>query len=83
MANKKIASVNHYYNKIGVAVIDLLAKLSVGDQIKIVGKKDEFTQTVKSLEVDHKKVKSAKKGDSVGFKVDQQVQKNDAIYKLS
>ncbi len=82
MASKKIASVNHYYDKIGVAVVDLLAKLSVGDQIKIVGKKDEFTQTVESLQVDHKNVKSVKKGDSVGLKVNQQVEKKDAIYKL-
>ncbi len=81
MAKRKIGTIDHYYDKIGVAVIDLSAKLSIGDEIQVVGKKEEFTQTVDSLEVDHKKVKSASKGKSVGIKIEQKVLKGDKVFK--
>ncbi len=81
MAKRKIGTIDHYYDKIGVAVIDLSAKLSIGDEIQVVGKKEEFTQTVDSLEVDHKKVKQAGKGKSVGIKIEQKVLKGDKVFK--
>lgn len=83
MAQRKIGTISHYYDGIGVAVVDLTSKLSVSDEIKIVGKKGEFTQTVESMEVDHKKVQSGKKGDSLGLKVDQEVNKSDTVYKVT
>ncbi len=83
IADKKIGKVTHYYDKIGVAVIDLTQGLKVGDNIKFVHKDNEFTQTVDSLQIDHKPVKSAKKGDSLGLKVDQALKPGAEIYKIS
>lgn len=83
MADKKVGTVNHYYGKIGVAIIDLTGPLSEGDTIKISGKSDEFTQTVDSMEFEHKIIKSARKGKSIGLKVDQQTRKGDVVYKVS
>jgi len=70
---KLIGKISHYFGNISVAVIDLSDTLKVGDNIRITGGETDFTQAVTSMEVDHKKVDSAKKGDSVGFKVDQKV----------
>jgi len=83
IADKKIGKVTHYYDKIGVAVIDLTQGLKVGDNIKFVHKDNEFTQAVDSLQIDHKSVKSVKKGDSLGLKVDQPVKTGAEVYKIS
>jgi len=63
-------------------VIDLSDTLKIGDTIRIVGGETDFTQAVTSMEVDHKKVDSAKKGDSVGFKVDQKVRDDYKVFKV-
>jgi putative protease len=80
---KLIGKVSHYFSQIGVAVIDLSAKLKIGDTIRIVGGETDFEQTVESMEVDHKKIKEAKKGDSVGVKVAQKVREGYKVYKIS
>lgn len=90
MANEKTASeegkligeIGHYFGKIGVAVIDLTDKLKVGDTIRIVGGETDFNQTVESMEAEHEKIKEAKKGDSVGTKVNQKVREGYKVYKL-
>ena len=66
-----IGKVVHYYDKLGVAIIDLdKGGLKLGDQIKFKRGDEEFGQKVESLQVDHKDVESVKKGDSFGVKVD-------------
>ena len=79
---KLIGKISHYFGNISVAVIDLSDTLKVGDTIRITGGETDFTQAVTSMEVDHKKVDSAKKGDSVGFKVDQKVRDDYKVYKV-
>jgi len=79
---KLIGKISHYFGNISVAVIDLSDVLKVGDTIRIVGGETDFNQEVSSMEVDHKKVDSAKKGDSVGFKVDQKVRDDYRVYKI-
>ena len=79
---KLIGKISHYFGNISVAVIDLSGALKVGETIRIVGGETDFTQEVSSMEVDHKKVDSAKKGDSVGFKVDQKVRDDYKVYKI-
>ncbi|MDO8436337.1 MAG: EF-Tu/IF-2/RF-3 family GTPase [bacterium] len=78
---KLIGKVSHYFGNIGVAVIDLKDKLKVGDTIRIVGGETDFNQEVDSMEVEHKKVQEAKKGDSVGLKVGQKVREDYKVYK--
>ncbi len=79
----KVGRVTHYYDKIGVAVVELLADLSVGDKIKFSrGGEDLFEQVVESIQVEHNKIQSAKKGDIVGLKVNQPVKEGAEIFKL-
>lgn len=85
MANgqgKLIGKVTHYFNNIGVAVIDLSDNLKAGETIRIIGGDTDFEQEVESMEVDHKKVNSAKKGDGVGMKVSQKVHEGYKVYKV-
>lgn len=84
MANLKIGKVTHYYDKIKVAVVDLDSKLGVGDKIKFVrGGEDMFEQTVESIQVEHEKVNSAGKGDTVGLEVKHSVREGAEVYKIS
>jgi putative protease len=79
----KVGKVIHYYDKIGVAVVELTSDLAVGDRIKFTrGGEDMFEQTVESMQVEHNKIDSAKKGDTVGLKVDQPVKEGAEIFKL-
>jgi len=80
---KLIGKVSHYFSNIGVAVIELSASLSVGDTIRIAGgEATDFTQAVDSMEIEHEKIKKAKKGDSVGMKVKEKVREGYKVYKV-
>lgn len=80
---KLIGSVSHYFSNIGVAVIELEAPLKKGDTIRIVGGVEtNFSQKVESMEVEHKKIDRAKKGDSVGLKVKEKVREDYKVYKI-
>lgn len=79
---KPIGTVTHYYNKIGVGIIDLDQPLKVGDKIHIKGRTTDFTQEVSSIQIEHKDVNEAKAKDVVGVKVDQQVREGDQVFKV-
>ncbi|MFH0942991.1 MAG: hypothetical protein V1810_02335 [Candidatus Beckwithbacteria bacterium] len=80
MANKKIGEVIHFYDKILVAIIKLTAPLKTGDSIKFKHGEAEFTQTVDSMELEHKKITSAKKGAAIGLKVNQPVKEKTEVF---
>ena len=77
-----IGRITHFFGNIDVAVIQLSDKLKVGDTIRIVGGETDFNQAVDSMEMDHEKVKEAKKKDSVGLKVAEKVHEGYKVYKL-
>ena len=77
---KEIVKISHYFDKIGVAVIELGKGLTTGDKIRIKGATSDFTQLVGSIEKEHKAVKKAKKGDAIGIKVEDKVRPNDKVY---
>jgi len=79
---KLIGKITHYFGNIGVAVIELSDKLKVDDTVRIIGGEVDFEQEIGSMEVEHQKVKEGKKGDSVGFKVDQKVRDGYKVYKV-
>lgn len=79
MAKLKVGLVSHFYDKIGVAVIELTAPLAVGDTIEF--EKAEFSQTVSSIQIEHEQVNAAKKGQAVGLKVDKPVKAGEVVFK--
>lgn len=83
MADFKIGKVTHFYDKIGVAVVELSGSLSVGDKIKFTrGGEDLFEQKIKSMQIEHEKKDSVKKGDVIGLKVDGEVKEGAEVYKV-
>lgn len=84
MADVKIGRVTHYYDKIGVAVVELAGSLSVGDKIKFTrGGEDLFEQEVSSMQIEHERVESAKAGQIIGLKVEGDVKDAAEVYKVS
>lgn len=79
---QEIGKVTHYFTKIGVAVVELKASLSVGDKIRISGPTTDFEQTVESMQIEHENVKTAKAGQSIGLKVAEHVRETDTVYKI-
>jgi len=79
---KIVGKVTHYYPKIGVAVIELVDELNVGDKIYIKGATTDFEQTVESMQIEKVNITSAKPGQKVGLKVNERVREKDIVYKL-
>lgn len=78
----RIGQVTHYYNRIGVAVLELVDSLAVGDTVHILGHTTDFTQQVTSMEVEHEKIEAASPGMDVAMKVQARVRKGDVVYKV-
>ncbi|MDP8253030.1 MAG: hypothetical protein P9X27_01345 [Candidatus Kaelpia aquatica] len=77
---KEVGRVTHYFGKISVGIIKLKTPLEVGAKIHIKGAHDDFKQTVKSMQIDHKSVAKANKGEEAGIKVIKKVHENDRVY---
>jgi putative protease len=80
---KLIGKIDHYFAKIGVAVIELSGELKAGDRISIEGMTTDLQQTVSSMQIEHESVAKAGKGQAVGLKVEQRVREGDLVYKIS
>ena len=79
---KPVGKVTHFYDKLGVAIVELAAGLEVGDKIKFEGHGSDFEQTVSSMQVDHEEVKQAKKGDIVGLQATGKVREGAIVLKV-
>ncbi len=81
---EEIGRISHYFSKIGVGVVELTkGELKVGDTIHIKGHTTDFYQKVESMQVEHSAVQSAKKGDSIGLRVESQVRDHDVVFKVT
>jgi putative protease len=79
---KLVGKITHYFTNIGVAVIELEDTLKVGDEISVEGATTNFTQKIESMQIEHKDVEEAKKGDSIGLKVVDRVREGDHVFKV-
>lgn len=77
----EIGRITHFFTKISVAVIELIAPLAVGDTIMIKGPTTDFEQVVESMQIEHNNVQRAEAGQSIGLRVAQHVRENDMVYK--
>lgn len=83
MAEQEIGRVTHYFNKIGVAAIELSDELVVGDTIHIKGHTSDWVQPVDSMQIEHEMVDKAGAGTSIGIKVDGHAHEHDKVYKVT
>lgn len=78
---KLIGKISHVFKKISVAIIDITdGELNVGDTIHIKGHTTDFEQKIGSMQIEHEQIQKAKKGDSIGLKVDNPVHEHDEVY---
>lgn len=84
MKEQEIGYVSKYFGQISVAAIEITAgKLSVGDTIHIKGHTTDLKEEVKSMQIEHDAVESAKKGDSIGVQISDKTRRKDKVFKLS
>jgi hypothetical protein len=67
---KIIGKATHYYDRIGVAIIELTSPLKTGDTVIFKHAEHEHIQPIHSMQINHVEVEKAKKGDIVGVKTD-------------
>ncbi|MEK7201484.1 MAG: hypothetical protein AAB737_02535 [Patescibacteria group bacterium] len=76
---KPLGKVIHYYDRLGVAIIELKKGLKVGDIVLFQKGEREFAQPIDSMQIDHASVAKAKKGDAVGIKVTQPIKEGTLV----
>ena len=82
-AKDLIGPITHYYGKIGVAIVKIKnGSLQTGDSIRVYGKHVDYDQKVVQMQIEHKDVPVAQKGEVVGLKVNKKVHAGDAIYRI-
>jgi putative protease len=82
MKEERIGTVSNYYKKIGVIAATLDGNLAVGNTIHIKGNITDFLQKVESMQIEHKNIEQAKKGDDVGIRVKEYTRVHDVIYRV-
>lgn len=78
---KIIGKVTHYYDRIGVAVVELAASLKVGDTVCFRRDGQEVFQEIGSIQLEHEPVAAAKKGQAIGVHVSVPVHEGALVVK--
>jgi translation elongation factor EF-1alpha len=83
MTEEQVGVVIKFFAKPSVAAIELTGgSIREGDRLVFRGHTTDFTQEVRSMEIDNRVVEEANQGDMVGLKVSQRVRENDRVYKV-
>ena len=84
MTEMKIGTVTHYWSDLHVAGVTITAgELHKGDRIHIKGHTSDFEQDVRSMQMDHEVIESAKSGDEIGLAVSEHAREHDAVYVIN
>ena len=78
---EEIGKVTHFFKNIDVAIVKAKKPIAKGDELHFKGATTDFTQKVGSMQVDHKEIEKAKKGDEFGTKVDDRVRQGDTVFR--
>ncbi|MCX5680646.1 MAG: hypothetical protein NTZ95_08445 [Candidatus Omnitrophica bacterium] len=79
---REIGKITHYYSHLSVGIIELSDFVKVGNRIRIKGNTTDFAQNLSSIQIEHKNVSEANKGDLIGIKVAEKVHPHDKVYKI-
>lgn len=82
MEKKLVGKIVHYYPKISVAVVELADSLKKGEKISIERSGGAFEQVVDSMQIEHKEIEQAEKGQSIGLKVVAETKEGAQVYKI-
>lgn len=83
MADEEVGVIIKFFAKPGVAAIKVTkGTIKRGDILKYKGHTTDFTEEVRSMEIDNQSVDEAKVGDTIGVKVEERVREKDIVYKV-
>ncbi len=78
--NEAIGVVREFFRKPGVAAVEVLrGRMRIGDSVRFRGYTTDFTQEIKSMQMDHRDIPEAREGDFVGILVVDRVRENDHV----
>jgi hypothetical protein len=78
-----VGEITHYFDKIKVCVVKVTkGGFKIGDRLRIQSGETGFIQKVGSIQVESVDVKTARKGQLVGMKVDRKVHEGATVYKV-
>lgn len=78
-----IGAVTHYFPHVNAAVVKIeKGPLRRGDFLKFKGHTTDFKMQVASIQIDHKPIDQAMRGDEIGLGVTARVREGDQVYKL-
>lgn len=76
----EVGRITHFFDKINVAVVELVSSLKKGDRVRIKGNTTDFEQKIESMQLEHEKIEKASKGQAIGLKVNGAVKVHDKVY---
>ena len=83
MPEEEVGVIVKFFAKPGVAAIDVTkGSIKKGDTLMYKGHTTDFTEQVKSMEMDNQTVDEAKPGDMIGVKVGERVREKDIVFKV-
>jgi len=83
MAEEEVAVVVKFFTKPSVAALKVTkGSIKKGDILKYKGHTTDFTEEVKSMEMDNQPIDEAKVGDTIGIKVEERAREKDIVYKV-
>jgi putative protease len=83
MAESKVGTVFHFFDRISVAAIELTGEVTVGDHVRFIRHGELlFDQKVASMQIEHDNVAAAEAGQSIGMKTDDRVHVGTEVYKI-
>lgn len=80
MADKKVGTITHFFDKLSVGIVKLDEPLTKGSKIRIEGGTTNFEQTVNEMQLDREDIEEGKKGQEIGMKVDEKVREGDSVF---
>ncbi|NVL93431.1 MAG: hypothetical protein HWN71_10405 [Desulfobacterales bacterium] len=83
MPEEEVGVIVKFFAKPSVAAIEITrGSIKRGDILKYKGHTTDFTEEVKSMEIDNQPVDEATVGDTIGVKVEERVREKDKVYKV-
>jgi len=83
MAEEEVGVIVTFFAKSSVAALKVTkGSIKKGDTLKYKGHTTDFTEDVKSMEIDNQPVDEATVGDVIGIKVEERVREKDIVYKV-
>ena len=84
MPEEQVAVIVKFFSKPSVAALQITkGVIKVGDVLRYQGHTTDFTEEIKTMEIDNQAVEVAKAGDLVGIKVKERVRENDKVFKVT